>query len=173
MPSMHKKSAARLCFMPWLMFPDEVHENINSISIQGLKKKGIKAVIFDAEGTLIPYNGHDIHPSIRRKMIQIRRNFKCCILSNRSMNECTKLNMRIIHAPREKPHPLSFRAAMKNLGSMPSKTAVIGDSIITDIAGGNSASMYTILVRPVALESCPLSLKILKLIENAFVAIIK
>ena len=45
-----------------------------------------------------------------------------------------------------KPGPIMFQEAMKRLGSTPTDTAMVGDRLGTDIAGGQAAGMYTILV---------------------------
>lgn len=45
-----------------------------------------------------------------------------------------------------KPRPEVFRSALKLLGAEPQVTAMIGDRLGTDIAGGAQAGLYTILV---------------------------
>ena len=45
-----------------------------------------------------------------------------------------------------KPGPLLFQAALKRLGSTQQNTAVVGDRLNTDIAGGKAAGLHTILV---------------------------
>ncbi len=45
-----------------------------------------------------------------------------------------------------KPGPLIFRMAMQKLGGTPQNTAMVGDRLETDIAGGKAAGIQTILV---------------------------
>ena len=45
-----------------------------------------------------------------------------------------------------KPGPILFESALKRLGSRPENTAMIGDRLGTDIAGGNAAGLFTVLV---------------------------
>jgi len=45
-----------------------------------------------------------------------------------------------------KPHPLLFREALRRLGSTPETTAVVGDRLDTDIAGGRAQGFHTVLV---------------------------
>ncbi len=45
-----------------------------------------------------------------------------------------------------KPGPLIFQMAMAKLGSTPQNTAMVGDRLETDIAGGKAAGIQTILV---------------------------
>ena len=44
-----------------------------------------------------------------------------------------------------KPHPDIFKMCLKILGTAPERTAVIGDSLKTDIAGGRKAGIKTVL----------------------------
>lgn len=45
-----------------------------------------------------------------------------------------------------KPGPIIFREALKRLGATESDTAMVGDRLTTDIAGGNEAGLITILL---------------------------
>ncbi|WP_420642782.1 HAD-IIA family hydrolase [Candidatus Leptofilum sp.] len=45
-----------------------------------------------------------------------------------------------------KPGPLIFKMAMEKLGGTPQNTAMVGDRLETDIAGGKAAGIQTILV---------------------------
>jgi HAD superfamily hydrolase (TIGR01457 family) len=45
-----------------------------------------------------------------------------------------------------KPGPLMFQMAMQKLGGTPNNTAMVGDRLETDIAGGKAAGIQTILV---------------------------
>ena len=45
-----------------------------------------------------------------------------------------------------KPEPLLLQEAMRMLGSNPSETVMIGDSLTVDIQGGKAAGTHTLLV---------------------------
>lgn len=45
-----------------------------------------------------------------------------------------------------KPGPIMFQQAMRRLGGTPADTAMVGDRLTTDIAGGQAAGLHTILV---------------------------
>ena len=45
-----------------------------------------------------------------------------------------------------KPKPIIFQEAVKRLGGTPANTAMVGDRLTTDIAGGQGAGLITILV---------------------------
>lgn len=45
-----------------------------------------------------------------------------------------------------KPKPIIFQEALRRLGGTPANTAMVGDRLSTDIAGGNNVGMQTILL---------------------------
>ncbi|MGM9997943.1 MAG: YqeG family HAD IIIA-type phosphatase [Candidatus Bruticola sp.] len=47
-----------------------------------------------------------------------------------------------------KPGAKPFLSAMRMMNAKPENTAIIGDQIFTDIAGGKKLGLYTVLVRP-------------------------
>lgn len=51
-----------------------------------------------------------------------------------------------------KPHGRPFRQAMELMGSTKQDTIVVGDQIFTDIWGGNSQGLFTILVKPLGVD---------------------
>ena len=46
-----------------------------------------------------------------------------------------------------KPSPEFFRMALKDMGSSPDQTAMIGDDVLTDVAGAQKLGMQGILVK--------------------------
>jgi len=47
-----------------------------------------------------------------------------------------------------KPQPPLFRIALARLGCRPEETAMVGDSIESDVGGGRAAGMRTVLYAP-------------------------
>lgn len=47
-----------------------------------------------------------------------------------------------------KPSPKPFLRAMERMGATPGSTAVVGDQLFTDVAGGRRLGLYTVLVKP-------------------------
>ncbi len=45
-----------------------------------------------------------------------------------------------------KPRPIIFQEALRRLGGSPANTAMVGDRLSTDIAGGNNVGLQTILL---------------------------
>lgn len=47
-----------------------------------------------------------------------------------------------------KPHRPIFEMALERLGCAPAEAAMVGDSLVTDVAGGQAAGMFTVWVDP-------------------------
>ena len=55
--------------------------------------------------------------------------------------------------PNLKPKPAVFHAAARQINATPGRIVVVGDQVSTDIAGGNRASYFTILVDPIGTDN--------------------
>ncbi len=115
-----------------------------------LKKKGISALIFDLDNTLIVRGDNKAEPEVLEWLRDLRRQgFKLCIVSNNSRGKGGKM-ARILDLPgvfaATKPRRWAFRKALALLGTQAGKTAVVGDQVFTDVLGGNRMGLFTILV---------------------------
>lgn len=135
------------------LYPDIYLSSIYNIDLDFLKDKGISSIIIDIDNTLSPWGS--IKPEERTcHLIECIRNkgFKICILSNSSMRRIKKycLNLDVIYGVNvRKPLKQAFIKAMELMDSNVEDTCVIGDQLFTDILGGNSCGLFTILVAPI------------------------
>lgn len=134
------------------LYPDIYVNSILDIPLEQLREVPIKAFILDLDNTLTYWNSNIIHHDVRDWFKKIEAaGFKACILSNngesRVLKVASSLNIPFIHRA-GKPNPRSFLRAVEVMGVALPETAVIGDQIFTDILGGNSAGLFTILVVP-------------------------
>jgi HAD superfamily phosphatase (TIGR01668 family) len=133
--------------------PNEYLKSIYDIKPEALLEKGIKNLIIDIDNTLSEWGAKRPGMESCSWIDGMRhKGFKICILSNSSNKRikayCAGIDVLFVENVR-KPMKSSFRRAMAVLGSAKNDTCVIGDQVFTDIAGGNSCGMHTILVQPV------------------------
>lgn len=134
-------------------FPDDYRSSIYEIDSKALKDKGIDSIIVDIDNTLSPWGTTTPGEREYGWLCCMRKDgFKVCVLSNSSDSRISRycsgldvLYVKNVH----KPARTSFLRAMKLLNSRRENTCVIGDEVFTDILGGNSAGLYTILVAPI------------------------
>lgn len=135
-----------------LFYPDMYVSTLQHINIEELKNKGIKAIIFDLDNTLIPWGSNQLSQETCQWFVDLRRQgFKTCIVSNNSERRVTEM-CGILEVPgihkAAKPLRRHFRRAMQMLDVKPEETAMVGDQVFTDVLGANRLGLYTILVMP-------------------------
>jgi HAD superfamily phosphatase (TIGR01668 family) len=155
-----------------LFYPDVYFSSAYNIEPQFLKNHNITNLIVDIDNTLSKWGSKE--PDVRVcEWIKTMRNhgFNICILSNSSNRRvkkyCLNLDVTFVKNVR-KPLRSSFNKAVKLLGGENYNTCVIGDQIFTDILGGNSCRLFTILVAPIDKNEFLLT-RILRKIENRII----
>lgn len=155
---------------PKYIIPDLEVKTINDISPVDLKQRGIKAIIFDVDNTICPYHGTSVDERVKKSFIRLTQNLKCCILSNTNPQRMANLEsyfgIPVIQTKFRKPLPESFNQAINFLQVDAINTAMIGDRLLSDIAGANMAGLFTIKVNPLERSSEPFAHTIARTIEN-------
>lgn len=154
-----------------LLRPTSYFNSIDGIDLRSLSEAGIKNLLIDLEGTLVPReNWNKLDKKISDWLFSAKEaGFKMCILSNTLyLKASTEVSARfgipiVIFAM--KPLPFSFNKAMKVLGAKPKDTAIIGDQLFMDVLGGNILKLHTILVAPLSAEKSP-ARKLMRKIED-------
>src|SRR5699024_8596536 len=136
------------------LVPDEFVQSIYEIDFRELQRRGVKAVIVDLDNTLVESTRPQATPELVSWLDQLRgMGFKVMIVSNNKRTRvsrfATPLRVPFIHRPR-KPLSAAFKKAMGRLEVTAADSVMIGDQIFTDVLGGNTLGLHTILVVPVS-----------------------
>ncbi len=153
--------------------PDQVVNDLWDIDFRDLIKKGITYFIVDLDGTLANKGSYEIDPRAIQALDTTLNPNKIkgvCILSN-LVYSSKKREIRLIkiskqlgadrvaaYWPNTKPEPGPYEQAMELMGSSYLNTAVIGDQLLTDIKGGNSLGLHTILVKALPGSDHPITI---------------
>lgn len=153
-----------------LLKPDIKLNRVTDISVEILKKCGIKALILDVDNTLSTHHGEVLTDGLEDWLSAMRENgIGLVILSNSKQARvepfAEKIGLPFISMGL-KPLPFKFSSARKLLGTKRRETAIVGDQIFTDTLGGNLYGVTTILLDPIKLESSK-SFKFKRKIERA------
>jgi uncharacterized protein len=142
-----------------------------NISIKNLLDLGIEAAIIDIDNTITKNQASDVPDYIQEKLERMQKHFKLCLVSNSSNSRVIQiadsLGIKGITSKYRKPNREPFLLALEYLETQPGKTAVIGDRLLTDIAGGNMLGMYTIKVPAFDINSEPIHINIARGFETA------
>lgn len=139
--------------MKRLIMPDYIFVDFSEIKPAFLKSLGIRALLVDIDNTLASYEEET--PSDRALVWfdSLKENgISVALISNNNAERVELFNRDlslVAFAKCGKPFPKNLRAAMKCLGSDKSNTAVIGDQLLTDAAGGKNIGLLTIIVPPI------------------------
>ena len=144
-------------------FPDEYVDSIHKIDYEALWKKGIKALIFDIDNTIEPY---DVKVPSKQSIDLLRRlqamGFIILLVSNNYKKRVDRFNKELklpaAHRAR-KPLKTAVEKIMREAGVDTVNTVFIGDQVFTDIWCARRLSMYAILVKPVAVGRDEISVR--------------
>lgn len=138
-----------------MLYPDAYTKNICEMSendIENLKKKGIKAIIFDIDNTLVPHGA----PADERSRALFRRlkdaGIRTMVLSNNEKSRVEPFAEAVgtdYICKAGKPSRKGYIEACVRMGTDPCETLFAGDQIFTDIMGAKRAGIRAVLVEPV------------------------
>ncbi len=138
-----------------MLCPHRFCHGVAEISVEDLQAEGIDTVLLDLDNTLVPWQKHDMTEEVRAWLLSLKEaGMKMFLVSNSRFGKriiTLSEDLGIPHVRRAwKPRKKGFLYAMKELGSEPSKTVIIGDQMFTDVLGGNRLGLYTVMVHPIA-----------------------
>ena len=139
-----------------LLKPTIKLDKITDISVELLNKLGIKALILDVDNTLSTHHGMVLCDGLENWLDTMRENgIKLVILSNSTKKRvkpfAEKIDLDFLSTGLKPLFP-GYLRAVKKLGVKCKDVAIVGDQIFTDVLGGNSVFIKTILLTPIKPE---------------------
>ena len=136
-----------------MFYPDEWVDSTYQVDFEKLREKGIKALIFDIDNTLVPHGA----PADHRAMALFERlhalGFSVTLLSNNKEPRVKMFCDAVVGADyiykAGKPGKKGYEKAMKQMGSDTQTTVFVGDQLFTDVWGAKRCGIYSILVKPI------------------------
>lgn len=150
-----------------ILRPDYYYTNVHSVDLRMLADRGVEALLVDLDNTLLPRDSKDLPTQVVEWSDATRdAGFRVCLVSNnwheRVRAVAEPLGFALV-AKALKPLPFAFRRALTLLDATPSRAAVIGDQLFTDVLGGNLVGATTVLVQPQSRTDLPHTLLLRKL----------
>jgi len=135
--------------------PHSYVPSIHHVDYEALKRRGIRALVFDLDNTLCLWRAGPPDARVRQLLKElIAQGFRVAVLSNgrlslrpEVLSFFEEVGIPVIW-PARKPLPFGFRRALDKLGVPASQAAMVGDQLLTDVLGGHLAGLYTVLVAP-------------------------
>ena len=136
--------------------PNDYRISIYEVNYEALKEQGIKAVFFDIDNTILPYDKDEVSDRTRELFDHLKEiGLTVWILSNGKRERVERITsqLKIRGVWRAgKPFLFNFRKARRSNGFLPFECAVIGDQIFTDVWVANAEGALSILVRPISFK---------------------
>lgn len=134
-------------------YPDLWVDSTYGIDFEKMREKGICALIFDIDNTLVPHGA----PADDRAVALFQRlhalGYSMMLLSNnkepRVKMFCDAVEGASYIYKAGKPGRKGYERAMEMMGSDRETTVFIGDQLFTDVWGARRCGIYSILVKPI------------------------
>ncbi|KXT73983.1 Hydrolase, HAD subfamily IIIA [Streptococcus sp. DD10] len=132
--------------------PDFAVEAVYNVTVEGLRKQGVKAVLVDLDNTLIAWNNPDGTPEMRQWLSDLSNAGICVVVvSNnnrkRVKRAVEKFDIDYVYWAL-KPFTLGIRRALKRYQISKDEVVMVGDQLMTDIRAAHRAGIRSILVKP-------------------------
>lgn len=137
-----------------LLRPALVVQAAPDVTPEILDSLGVRAVLIDMDDTIVASNSDELAPAYCDWVESLRRHdVPMLILSNGERSRVARCSRQLGIdglALIGKPLGRAFRRGLKQLGTEPHETAMIGDQLFTDVLGANAAGLTSILVTPLS-----------------------
>lgn len=150
--------------------PDYNLNSIYEIDVYDLKRKGIKALFFDLDSTLMKSKSGKFAYKTLQFLNDLSSNFKLAIISNNKNKKYLELVKNQTSIPvyfeAKKPSIKTLLKACNEFEIDPKNVAMVGDRPLSDILGGKKAGMVTVLVDSISKDEETLIVRFARFLER-------
>lgn len=152
--------------------PEIAYYEVYSLTPEKLKELGIKAVLFDIDNTIAPYEVPTPTQKMKDYFASLENaGIKCAFVSNNKGERVALFNKELglfNVCDAKKPFAKGMRICIEHFGFDKSEVIAVGDQIYTDCMAAHSAGIKFVLVKPIQpVESWFFKLK--RFLEKPFV----
>lgn len=144
--------------MAFSLIPHEWYGSIYNIEPKELRERGITLLLLDLDNTISPYREAVPTQELKDWLGRLKQHgIDPFILSNsrkptRVSEFAAQLEIPFLRRA-GKPKRAGFHAALEQMGRTEREAAMVGDQIFTDILGANRSGIYSILVKPIQMDT--------------------
>ncbi len=128
--------------------------SVTDISVSWLQDHGVRALLIDADDTLVVRDGAPVGADVRAWLADLKAaGIAVALLSNGTRARVAALGVDLgvpAFALSGKPFGFAFRRGLRAVGSDAHHAAMVGDQLFTDVLGANCAGLISILVTPLS-----------------------
>ena len=140
--------------MPFFLVPDRVMDRYSDLTPAYLTEKGITLLLSDLDFTLAPKSVRRPDQPLREWIARLHEAGITFVIvsNNRSGHRVTEFCADLgvpYQGHAGKPSTRGLKAAMEQAGVDRSRTAMLGDKLLTDMLAANRAGVLALMVEPV------------------------
>lgn len=136
-----------------LLMPDRHFATYRDLTPAFLAERGITVLLSDIDNTLAPYEQSEPDDALRTWLAAMNEaGIAVAFVSNNHEDRVGLFNRTLgCHAYPDAHKPLkkTMRRAMRDLGSVPETTAILGDQLLTDVLAGKRLGLLAYTVPPI------------------------
>lgn len=134
--------------------------SVHEVTPALLERFGLQALLVDVDDTLLAARADQVDISVYDWFAKlVAADIPVAILSNGSPERVARIAERAgvpALSMAGKPFRWAFRRGLRLLGDVePSRTAMVGDQLFTDVLGARGAGLKTVLVQPISPGKLP------------------
>ncbi|MBP7212039.1 YqeG family HAD IIIA-type phosphatase [bacterium] len=153
--------------------PDYNLKNIYEINTEELKSKGIKAIFFDLDSTLMVSKSCEYTEKTEKWLKTVDEDFFIAVISNNKnceyLEKVKSLSSFQVFGNANKPSPKLMKKLLKKINMTPKEVAIVGDRPLTDILAGKLLGATTVLVDSINAENENLQTRFVRKLERLFI----
>ncbi len=139
--------------MGFTFVPEYIFQTFDKANAEFLSSIGVKGIILDIDNTLEPYE----HPLPGEHVIAWLNSLKdvgirAAIVSNNGRARVELFNSKLglpAYYKAKKPFKKNLLNAMRDMGTAPEQTLLMGDQVFTDVWAAHNTGIRAILVPPI------------------------
>ena len=159
--------------MNFPLLPRLILDSVTQLTPAYLEEKGIELLMLDFDNTIVPYTTNEPTEQMGKWLTAMTEShIKLCVVSNSKRDRvkifCDQWGIDCItHA--KKPFSKGIRQCLAKYAIEPSRCALAGDQIYTDVLGANGCKVHSVLVK--AIHNHNIWLKLRHVAELPFIGI--
>lgn len=157
-----------------LLRPDLNLKSIFEINLNTLKARGIKAIFFDLDSTIMISKSAKYDEKTEKWLKEVDNDFLVVVISNNKKSEYLSKVRSIsefqVIGNAKKPSTKAMRKLLKKVCLEPENVAIVGDRPLTDILAGKRLGAMTILVDSINAENEGKATRFVRWLERRFIS---
>lgn len=153
--------------------PDFNLKDIYEIDLEVLKARGIKAIFFDLDSTIMVSKSGEYHEKTEKWLEEVDKDFFIAVFTNnkksRYLEQVRCISNFQIFGNAAKPSTKAMKQLLSKINILPSQVAIVGDRPLTDILAGKRLGGMTILVDSINAENEGWPTRLVRWLERRFI----